>query len=83
MLLNRPTDNDLASELIARLLRPAEVAEQLQVSRRTVYNLIARGDLKPCRIGGAIRVHPGDLAEYVARLRRISLLPDMPPVGGG
>lgn len=64
------------------LLRPADVAAQLQVSVRTIYALVATGHLRSCRIGlrsGAIRVHPQDLADYVARLRQS---PGVPPVAG-
>ena len=74
----------LGMESRLRLLRPAEVAGALQVSRRLVYALIARGHLKPCRIGGTIRVHPQDLANYVASLRGVSPRQlDTQPVANG
>lgn len=42
-----------------RLLRPDEVARLLRVTRRTVYNYIARGDLRSVRAGrGTLRVTP-------------------------
>jgi excisionase family DNA binding protein len=48
-----------------RLLRVAEVAEQLGVSTATVYGLCAAGDLPHVRIVDAIRIRPGDLAAFV------------------
>ena len=63
-----------------RLLRPQDVAERLQVSRRMIYSLIARGDLRSCRVGGAIRIHPDDLADYLDQLRRrVNQPPDERP----
>ena len=67
------------------LLRPAEVAARLQVSVRTVYALVASGHLRPCRVGlrkGAIRVHPLDLADYVAGLRQQACRPPDVPLSG-
>ncbi len=71
------------TELAIRLLKAGEVAAQLQISRRTVYNLITRGELAACRVAGAIRIHPADLVDYVTRLRQASRLPDGQPVAGG
>jgi excisionase family DNA binding protein len=52
------------------LLTLDDVAEHLQVSRRTVERLIAAGELAATRIGAATRVHPDDLRAFVERLRR-------------
>lgn len=71
MIVTASTDQVLRR--IERLLRPPEVAELLSVSRRTVYALINRGDLRACRIGvkaGTIRVHPADLEEFLSKLRQ-------------
>lgn len=60
---------------IERLLRPDEVAAVLGVSKRTVYALVNRGDLRACRIGlgaGTIRVHPADLQDFLAKLRQLT-----------
>ena len=69
---------------VSQLLRPKEVATLLQVSARTVYALVASGQLRACRVGvrnGAIRVHAQDLADYVTRLRQQTCRsPDGPPV---
>ena len=48
-----------------RLLRVAEVADQLGVSTATVYNLCASGKLPHVRIVDSIRVRPNDLAAFV------------------
>jgi excisionase family DNA binding protein len=43
------------------MLRPIEVAELLAVSRKHVYRLIDRGDLKAVHVGGAVRIPPAEL----------------------
>jgi len=53
-----------------RLLRAADVAEQLGVSTATVYKICKSGDLPHIRIVDAIRVRPTDLAEFVSARRR-------------
>jgi excisionase family DNA binding protein len=50
-----------------RLLRVAEVADQLGVSTATVYDLCASGELPHVRIVDSIRVRPSDLAALVDR----------------
>jgi len=54
-----------AVEDTSPLLRPADVADLLNVSRKTAYRLIARGDLPAIRIGTTLRVRPADLATYL------------------
>jgi excisionase family DNA binding protein len=49
------------------LLRPVDVAELLNVSRKTAYRLIERGELSAVRIGTSVRVRPEDLAAYLER----------------
>ncbi len=49
-----------------RLLRVAEVAEQLGVCNATVYRLCESGELPHLRVVNSIRVRPKDLAEYLA-----------------
>ena len=46
---------------------PAKVATNLQVSRATVYALIARGELPATRVGLSLRVHAGPLAAFLSR----------------
>jgi excisionase family DNA binding protein len=48
-----------------RLLRVAEVADQLGVSTATVYKLCAASELPHVRIVDSIRVRPSDLATFV------------------
>ena len=49
------------------LLRPVEVAEQLAVTRKTIYRLIDRGDLRAVHVGGVLRIDPNDLHAYLDR----------------
>ena len=53
-----------------RLLRVAEVAEQLAVGAWAVYRLCEDGDLAHVRINNPIRVRPTDLAEFIAACTR-------------
>ena len=57
---------------VPSLLKPAEVATRLNVSRSFVYRLIESGELASHRIGngrGAIRVSESDLLSFLARCR--------------
>ena len=47
-----------------------QVADLLQVSRRTVNRLVREGRLRPARIGRSPRVTPQELAAYVSSLDR-------------
>lgn len=38
-----------------RLLKLPQVSERLSLSRTAIYRLMAKGDLQPVRIGGALR----------------------------
>ncbi|MCH7870466.1 MAG: helix-turn-helix domain-containing protein [Planctomycetes bacterium] len=49
-----------------RLLTVREVAERLRVSVRTVWTLIARGSLRPTRIGRCVRIQPAELERLLA-----------------
>jgi excisionase family DNA binding protein len=46
-----------------------EVAEILDMSGRTVRRKIEKGEIKACRFGRLVRVHPADLADYINRHR--------------
>jgi len=48
-----------------RLLKPAEVAEILQVSKALAYNLLKRGEIPTVRIGATVRVRREDLEKYI------------------
>jgi excisionase family DNA binding protein len=53
-----------------RLLRVAEVAEQLAVGAWAVYKFCEDEDLPHVRINNSIRVRPADLAEFIAARRK-------------
>ena len=48
-----------------RLLKPAEVAEILQVSKAHAYVLMNRGEIPLVRIGKIVRVRLEDLERYI------------------
>ncbi len=45
----------------------AETADQLGVSERTVWRLIADGDLPVVRFGGIVRVRPEDRVAFIQK----------------
>lgn len=49
-----------------RYLTVAEVAEQMRVSRMTVYRLVHAGDLPAVRVGRSFRVPQDALDAYLA-----------------
>ncbi len=58
-------------ELTTSMLLTAEqAAEYLQVSLRTVKNLMSDGQLAYIKVGRATRIHRNDLDEYVIHNRR-------------
>lgn len=60
------------------MLSVRDVAEQLNVSQRCVYDLVAKGLLPHHRIGigrGSIRIDPDDLARFLAD-RRVDQQPE-------
>lgn len=60
------------------LVKPAELAAALGLSRSLVYQLIASGQLRAVRIGRAVRVRVDDLEEFIEE--RIE---GGPPTAGG
>jgi excisionase family DNA binding protein len=59
----------MQTDLIERkLLRPNEVAQQLDVNLATVYRAISRGELEAVRLGetGSLRVSTEALAAFLA-----------------
>ena len=48
-----------------RLLKPADVAEILQVSKAHAYVLMKRGEIPTVRIGKIVRVRLEDLERYI------------------
>lgn len=49
------------------LLKAADVAKRLNVSRSLAYQLMQRGDIPTVRFGGSVRVKTSDLDEYIRR----------------
>ncbi len=58
-----------SEQLYSRLLTIQQVAERLQVSRGSVYNLARRGDLTPLRVLSRQRFRPEDVDAYLDRHR--------------
>ncbi len=52
------------------LLRPAEVAERLSLSRSVVYELLLRREIESILIGRSRRIPMEALIAYIDRLRR-------------
>lgn len=49
------------------LLTIAEVADRMRCSRRTVYRIIGRGELRTLRVGSRLRVVEIELRDYLTR----------------
>ena len=49
------------------MLSPAEVAELANVSRKTIYREIDRGELPAVHVGRQLRIDPADLNQYLGR----------------
>jgi len=52
------------------LLTVKKVQERLQVSERTVFNLMKRGELHGFKVGKLWRFEESDIDEYIAHQRR-------------
>ena len=48
-----------------KLMKPAEVADILQVSRAMAYKLLNQGEIPSVRIGKSVRVRRADLERYI------------------
>ena len=55
------------------LWKKKEVAEQLQVSTKTISRLINQGDLPFIQIGSSIRIQKTDVFEFLERQKRYNL----------
>src|SRR4051812_26035928 len=60
----QPMAEDTKERLLVRI---PEAAERLGLSRSTVYEFIADGDLRPIKIGRAVRIPVSELVAWVAR----------------
>lgn len=49
------------------LLRPAECADAIGVSRSKAYELISSGEIPSIRLGGSVRVPVEALREWIGR----------------
>jgi excisionase family DNA binding protein len=52
---------------INHLLKAAEVAEILNISRSFAYHLMQSGEIPFVRLGKACRVRPQDLVDYIEK----------------
>jgi excisionase family DNA binding protein len=52
------------------LLTPQQVALMLSVPERWVWRAMADGRLRKLKVGKYVRVHPDDLADYIAAGRQ-------------
>jgi excisionase family DNA binding protein len=59
--------NNVQIDERAELLRVAQVASTLNISRALTYRLLRNGEIPAIRIGHAVRVRPSDLRAYVER----------------
>lgn len=53
-----------------RMLSIAEVAEYLNISAKTVYRLIEKGELPALKVGARWRFKPEDLEAYLERQKQ-------------
>jgi excisionase family DNA binding protein len=58
-------NTDVISNNLSRLLKAAEVAEYLNISRAMAYRLMQRGLIRTVQIGSNCRVRPKDLFAYI------------------
>jgi excisionase family DNA binding protein len=50
-----------------KLLKAAEVAKKLDISKSMVYRLMRRGEISTFRMGKAVCVKPQDLEDFILR----------------
>jgi len=63
-------------------LTPLEVADQLKITKNTVYEMIKRGELPAFRIGRKLRIDPRDVELFRTRGKRFEFAPqDAEPEG--
>jgi excisionase family DNA binding protein len=60
--------DETVSPVAKLLFRPKEAAQRLGLGRTKVYELMASGELRSVKIGGARRISATALADFVARL---------------
>jgi excisionase family DNA binding protein len=55
-----------------RLFTVAQVCDRLSVSRRTFYNLVAQGELRPVKIGRRTMLRGSELTRYLDMLDTVA-----------
>lgn len=65
--LTRADKSLTRSAMTNRLLTIGQVASRLRVSDRTIYRLIASGELRIVKVRGATRIHPAQVSAYLRR----------------
>jgi excisionase family DNA binding protein len=55
-----------------RLFTVAQVCDRLNVSRRTFYNLVASGELRPVKVGSRTMLRSAELTRYLDLLETIA-----------
>ncbi len=59
-----PAERHLLSDGRRRYFSPKEVADYFNVSRRTLYDIISRGDLKAGKVGRSVRISRDEILRY-------------------
>lgn len=61
----KATDSQKSLRDLGELVTVKQVADAAQVCRGTVYEMIARGDLKAVKLRGAIRLNRDEVCRYL------------------
>ena len=65
------TNNILPLGTVERLLTYQDAAKQLQVTDRTVWQLVKDDKLRAVRFGRTVRIDPVDLRSFIERAKGI------------
>jgi excisionase family DNA binding protein len=68
MTPSTPDSDHETSRFLVQLFTLEQVAEALQISKRSVQRIIADGKLKAVRIGRLVRVHPSSFDAFLGKL---------------
>lgn len=58
---------DALTSIVERLLTYKEAGEYLGVTDRTIFTLVAAGELPAVRFGRSVRIDPADLRRFIQR----------------
>lgn len=67
------------TSIVERLLTYREAGKLLAVTERTVFTLVADGELPAVRFGRSVRIDPADLRAYIDRCKTTSRGADHDP----